>query len=87
MKLALFTLSVLAGALARPSQLVEDHETRDVFQTAHFTFHGGPASYNLEVTANGVEVLTSISSFCFLKHWTLYRNCPNNEQTTTSLSI
>lgn len=55
MKLTLVTLSLLAGAMARPSK-----DTRDV-QTAHLTFHGGPASYELAVPADGTEIQTSAS--------------------------
>jgi hypothetical protein len=57
MKLSLVTLSLLAGAgaMARPSK-----DTRDV-QTAHLTFHGGPASYELAVPADGTEIQTSAS--------------------------
>lgn len=58
MKLSLVTLSLLAGAMALPSK-----DTRDV-QTAHLTFHGGPASYELAVPADGTEIQTSASILC-----------------------
>jgi hypothetical protein len=56
MMLSLLGLSLLTGALAYPSL-----QTRDDVQTAHLVFHGGPASYELAVKADGVEVLTSMS--------------------------
>ena len=54
MMLSLLGLSLLTGALAYPSL-----QTRDDVQTAHLVFHGGPASYELAVKADGVEVLTN----------------------------
>lgn len=51
----LFTIGMAAAALAHPL------EARDV-QTVHLTFHGGPASYQLALPANGQKVNTSTSS-------------------------
>ncbi len=49
---ALLGLSMASSALSSPL------ENRDV-QTAHLTFHGGPASYELSVPADGTVVYTS----------------------------
>ena len=77
MKSSLFGLSLLTGALAYPSL-----ETRDDVQTAHLVFHGGPASYELAVKADGVEVQTSmsISLHCSLTHNT--KHCFLSQRTT-----
>ncbi|KAK2027154.1 hypothetical protein LX32DRAFT_641151 [Colletotrichum zoysiae] len=40
-------LSIVAPTLSQPL------EERDVFQTVHLTFHGGPASYELVIPADG----------------------------------
>ncbi|KAI1397978.1 hypothetical protein F4819DRAFT_489977 [Hypoxylon fuscum] len=48
---ALFSLGLVASSSAHPLQ------GRDV-QVAHFTFKGGPASYELDVLANGTVVTT-----------------------------
>ncbi len=48
----LLALGLIASASAHPL------EGRDV-QVAHFTFHGGPASYDLAVPADGSVVITS----------------------------
>ncbi|KAI4865978.1 hypothetical protein F4820DRAFT_418278 [Hypoxylon rubiginosum] len=48
----LFGLGLVAGSHAHPL------EERDV-QVAHLTFHGGPASYDLAVPADGTLVYTN----------------------------
>lgn len=73
-----FTL-LLGAAFARPSR----EEVRDDVQTAHFTFHGGPASYDLAVKADGVEVQTSTLSISLA---ITSKQLANKQQTTTSPS-
>ncbi|KAI1801329.1 hypothetical protein F4811DRAFT_534880 [Daldinia bambusicola] len=50
--IALFGVSLIAGSSAHPV------EERNV-QVAHLTFHGGPASYDLAVPADGSVVNTN----------------------------
>ncbi|KAL0938473.1 uncharacterized protein CTRU02_205083 [Colletotrichum truncatum] len=50
MKFAATLLANLALALPSLSQPLEE---RDVFQTVHLTFRGGPASYQLNIPADG----------------------------------
>lgn len=47
--------SVLAMAATAFSNPIEDRQV----QVAHLTFHGGPASYELAVPADGTVVQTS----------------------------
>ncbi|KAI0133886.1 hypothetical protein BJ170DRAFT_678812 [Xylariales sp. AK1849] len=47
--------SFLAGSFAQPL------EPRDGFQAVHLTFHGGPASYELTIPADGQVYPTSNS--------------------------
>lgn len=59
MQLPTLSLLGLAGAaLALPAL-----EQRDDAQTVHLTFHGGPASYSMEFTADGVVHDTSKPPF------------------------
>lgn len=48
------SLGIFAVVLAAPAV-----ETRDDVQTVHLVFHGGPASYNLTIPANGEVFETS----------------------------
>ncbi|WYZ42477.1 hypothetical protein EsH8_VI_000176 [Colletotrichum jinshuiense] len=50
MMLSTFLLTILSLA---PSSLAHPLEERDEVQTVHLTFHGGPASYDLAIPANG----------------------------------
>jgi hypothetical protein len=52
----LLALGLTATTLAHPL------ESRDNVQTVHLTFHGGPASYQLAIPANGQKFSTSTSS-------------------------
>ena len=54
----LFGLSLAAAAVASPFDL----ESRQSVQVAHLTFHGGPASYELAVPADGSVIQTSMLS-------------------------
>lgn len=56
--LSLVSLGLLGAALARPKL-----DSRDDVQTVHLTFHGGPASYSMELAADGTKHDTS--TFCF----------------------
>ncbi|KAI2629959.1 hypothetical protein GGR54DRAFT_287249 [Hypoxylon sp. NC1633] len=53
-----FTSTVLLGLGLVASSLAHPLEDRDV-QVAHLTFHGGPASYELTVPADGTVVNTN----------------------------
>ena len=53
---AFLGLGLAASAIASPLEVLE---TRQGVQVAHLTFHGGPASYSLDVPADGREVPTS----------------------------
>ena len=53
-----FTNAILIGLGLVASSTAHPVEERDV-QVAHLTFHGGPASYDLSVPADGSVVNTS----------------------------
>ena len=53
---SLLSLTLAASAVASPFDL----ESRQDVQVAHLTFHGGPASYDLAVPADGSVVPTSM---------------------------
>ena len=57
---------VAAGPIASPFAQENELERRTgsvPWQTAHMVFHGGPASYNLDVPADGVVYPTSASPY------------------------
>lgn len=53
-----FTGAILIGLGLVATSTAHPVEERDV-QVAHLTFHGGPASYDLSVPADGSVVNTS----------------------------
>ncbi|KAI1370371.1 hypothetical protein F4677DRAFT_438516 [Hypoxylon crocopeplum] len=53
-----FTSTILVGLGLAASSSAHPLEDRDV-QVAHLTFHGGPASYELAVPADGTVVYTN----------------------------
>lgn len=56
-----FSASILGLSLASVTLAVPAHlESRDDVQTVHLTFHGGPASYELAIPANGEVFQTSM---------------------------
>lgn len=55
---SLIGISTFGIALARPGL-----ERRDDVQTVHLTFHGGPASYDMEFLADGEIHETSMFHF------------------------
>ncbi|OTB09363.1 hypothetical protein M426DRAFT_6637 [Hypoxylon sp. CI-4A] len=54
----MFTSVILLGLGLAASSSAHPLEDRDV-QVAHLTFHGGPASYELDVPADGTVVYTN----------------------------
>lgn len=62
MQFTFATLLAITGLVAAaPSPFEKRTGTNPTGQIAHFVFHGGPASYTLEVPANGQIVPTSES--------------------------
>lgn len=62
MQFTLATLIALTGlAAAAPNPFEKRTGTNPTGQIAHMTFHGGPASYTLDVPANGQIIPTSTS--------------------------
>lgn len=64
---SILAASLFARALAAPTV-----DARDDVQTVHLTFHGGPASYNLSIPANGEVFETSMSENWTPFTYTLY---------------